>query len=54
MITTTFLVQQLPFVIPYAVVFLVGLVVSLVHLQRCHKPAVLSACGFVRCCVSPC
>jgi hypothetical protein len=44
--TTSFLVQQLPFVVPYALVFLVGLVVSLVHLQRCPKPAMLSAFGF--------
>lgn len=51
MSTTSFLVQQLPFVVPYALVFLVGLVVSLVHLQRCAKPAVLAAlgCGALLC-----
>lgn len=48
---TSFLVQQLPYVVPYALVFLVGLVVSLVHLQRCPKPAVLAAlgCGALLC-----
>lgn len=49
--TTSFLVQQLPFLVPYALVFLVGLVVSLVHLQRCAKPALLAAigCGALLC-----